>query len=393
MITTVWRVTTHLDYRNHQVGHDHGTALGRADPDRTPPRNTHHDHGTAPGYGVRGMPASGVRTGTEGTRGAAAREYGGVRGCRCAGYGGTRTEPPRVTLRRAVQAAAAASSGEPEFFGRLADAGIQVRLRHSQLHSGQVTGYAVALPGDLTRNSNLVWYGGGKLASDLTLPALRRRWADPAAADITWRLTADERDAIWQQAASAAERANRHIRALAGTDPAAAQDAAWAAADTLHAAAATLRSRVIQEAAAAYDRASRTPYRQLPARTRPGTGLRQAARLIAATGFLTADPALAQLALLPRLAALAESVAELRDAQGHAAQAAAARSAAERLRTAAVTRPPRDPRRRRTTASLARTAFPSTPRPQASDQPARPASASSARLPGRSPPPRRGRGS
>jgi len=305
-----------------------------------------------------------------------------------------RPEPPRVTLRRAVQAAAAGSSGEQEFFARLADAGIEVRRRYSQRDPVQVTGYAVALPGDLARDGGLIWYGGGKLAADLTWPALRRRWGDPAPA-TAGRLTADERDAIWRDAASAAEQANQHIRSLAGSDPAAAQDAAWAAADTLHAAAAVLRSRVIREAATAYDRASRTPYRRLPARTRPGSGLRRAARLISATAFITGDPALAQVALIPRLAVLADSVADLRDAQGRAAQAAAARAAAQRLRTAAITRPPRDLRQMRTAASLAGTAFPGGPQPrQATVQPSpQPATRRRAPAPGPAPPRQRRRGS
>ena len=44
-------------------------------------------------------------------------------------------------------------------------------------------------------------------------------------------------------------------------------DAAWAAADTLHAAAAALGSRVLRQAADSYDRAARAPYgRQGPGR-------------------------------------------------------------------------------------------------------------------------------
>ena len=34
---------------------------------------------------------------------------------------------------------------------------------------GQVTGYSVALPGDTAKDGGPVWYGGGKLAADLTL--------------------------------------------------------------------------------------------------------------------------------------------------------------------------------------------------------------------------------
>jgi hypothetical protein len=42
-----------------------------------------------------------------------------------------------------------------------------------------VTGYAVGLDGDLTARGGQIWYGGGKLAPDLSLPKLRRRWPEP----------------------------------------------------------------------------------------------------------------------------------------------------------------------------------------------------------------------
>ena len=51
-----------------------------------------------------------------------------------------------------------------------------VRLRHDTHNPGEVTGYAVGLPGDLTADGDQIYYGGGKLAPDLTLPKLRRRW-------------------------------------------------------------------------------------------------------------------------------------------------------------------------------------------------------------------------
>ena len=88
-------------------------------------------------------------------------------------------EPSRVTLRRHLQAAAAAARSEPEFFAALARREVQVRLRHSDRDPAEVTGYAVGLPGHLTSAGQQVWFGGGKLAPDLTLPKLRRRWPEP----------------------------------------------------------------------------------------------------------------------------------------------------------------------------------------------------------------------
>ena len=69
---------------------------------------------------------------------------------------------------------------EQEFFTRLRQAGVLVRERRSTVDPDEVTGYAVGLPGHTARDGGVVWYGGGKLAADLTLPKLRARWAGPA---------------------------------------------------------------------------------------------------------------------------------------------------------------------------------------------------------------------
>jgi hypothetical protein len=220
---------------------------------------------------------------------------------------------PRVTLKRAVSTAAAGASSEPEFFARLERAGVLVRKRFSTRNPGEVTGYAVALAGDTTRAGSPVWFGGGKLAPDLTLPKLRCRW-QPAHAAPCERLTPAERNAIWEHAARTAADAADQIRDFAATDLAGAADAAWAAADTLHVAAS-----------------------------------------------VSGDPALAQVTLVTRLAALAEAIADLREAQRHAAQGAAARKAAERLyaeRGARITRPPRQRGTARTVGHLVDQEFP-----------------------------------
>ncbi|GAA2614228.1 hypothetical protein SMC26_24115 [Actinomadura fulvescens] len=88
-----------------------------------------------------------------------------------------RSEPPRVILRRHVQSAAAGARTEGEFLACLQAEGLLIRRRFSQRHPDQLTGYAVALPDDHTADGQPVWYGGGKLAIDLTLPRLRHRWS------------------------------------------------------------------------------------------------------------------------------------------------------------------------------------------------------------------------
>jgi hypothetical protein len=89
-------------------------------------------------------------------------------------------EPPRATLRREVCTAAAGAATEQEFFTQLRQAGVQVRLRHSVTNPGELTGYAVGLPQHTAQDGGVIWYGGGKLAPDLTLPKLRTRWVSPA---------------------------------------------------------------------------------------------------------------------------------------------------------------------------------------------------------------------
>jgi hypothetical protein len=230
-----------------------------------------------------------------------------------------------------------------------------------------------------------VWFSGGKLAADLTWPRLRSRW-EPArtAPDGPFTpFTPQERNAIWEHAARTAAEAAAHIRSAA--NPADAADAAWAAADTLRVAASALGSGELHRAAAAYDRASRCPYGRIPRATPAGNGLRpQAARLLSALSYV-GDPGLAQLALVVRLAALIEDIADLRAAQRHAAQAAAARLAAEHrhaARTGYATRVPASRPRARTTADLARLGF---PMPPITQRPTTPAGTSRAAQPGARP--------
>jgi hypothetical protein len=89
----------------------------------------------------------------------------------------------RAKLRRIVQAAAAGARTDSEFFAAIEARGALVRPRWSTTRPGEITGYSVALPGDTTADGRggqrLVWYGGGKLAPDLTLTRLRQRWAGP----------------------------------------------------------------------------------------------------------------------------------------------------------------------------------------------------------------------
>jgi hypothetical protein len=307
-------------------------------------------------------------------------------------------EAPRITLRRQVTTAAAAAGSEQEFFAHLEAAGVLVRSRFSDKNRGQVTGYAVAMPGDITKDGGPVWYGGGKLAPDLSWPKLQQRWIPPRAplGRPHLILTAAERNLAWDHVTRVAADAAAQIRTLAATDPAAAADAAWAASDTMHVVAATLGSRILRQAADAYDRAARAPYGRIPPPTPAGNQLRQAARLLSVFTYLTGDRSLAPVVLITRLAALAEAVAGLRGAQQQAAQAAAARAAAEHLHAAA--RPARAPQPRAapqasSAAQLAALSFPKPARPsRRPTAPGQPGPGHDGPRPARRPPPPRPRG-
>jgi hypothetical protein len=270
-------------------------------------------------------------------------------------------EPPRVTLRRHVCGAAAGARTEREFFDQLASAGILTRKRYSTQHPGQLTGYAVGLPHHRGRDGGVIWYSGGKLAADLTLPKLRGRWElhsrsteqsasnRPGVEAGTGRLAADsltagERELIYEQAARQAAHAAEHIRYCARRDPGQAADAAWAAADALHTAARITNNRTLRCAADAYDRAARASFGRLPPCTSAGNRLRTAARALALMGQPDNEGYLAVLALVGNLIMLTLAVAELRQAEQQAVRAAAARTAAGHLRAAAADLRSRAPR-------------------------------------------------
>jgi hypothetical protein len=280
-------------------------------------------------------------------------------------------EPVRDTLRRSVRTAVAGASGLEEFLERLREDGVLVRERFSERNPGQITGYAVALPDGVDAAGKPIYFGGGGLAADLTLPKLRRRWdldiggpdaesaggghgaeaesprpggPTPPAPGGTGehlgeedrhRLTPGERQRIWEQAAAAASRAAEHIHASPGSDPEGAADAAWAASDFLAAAARVVECRrggPLTVAAAEYDRAARALWGRVPAPSAAGRGLRTTGVLLASARFVGRSETRQFLALLAQLTALGDAVTRLRESQHRAAQAAAARLAAEQLR-------------------------------------------------------------
>jgi len=97
-------------------------------------------------------------------------------------------EVPRRRLERAVRAAASAASTEAQWLARLGELGVEVAPRWAR-GGDRVVGYRVALADAPTQQdgSKAVWFGGGKLAHDLTLPALRAGWTRDGDPVTAWR--------------------------------------------------------------------------------------------------------------------------------------------------------------------------------------------------------------
>ncbi|OAD97684.1 relaxase/mobilization nuclease domain-containing protein [Arthrobacter sp. OY3WO11] len=85
-------------------------------------------------------------------------------------------EMHRSALARKVRASASASATEAEFVRRARDTGMLVRPRYAKNTTEVIVGYSVAERP--ARGERPIWFGGGTLASDLKLGALREDWPD-----------------------------------------------------------------------------------------------------------------------------------------------------------------------------------------------------------------------
>src|ERR1019366_8704328 len=133
-------------------------------------------------------------------------------------------EPPRISLARLVREASVASKDEAEFVRRLRGSGALVRPRFETGGQHAVVGYSVALR---TRVGDTpIWFGGGKLAKDLTLPHLRQFWEvskdDQRAVLAEWsaaKSVAPGREALrghpddWRRAVAAVDRSVERLKA------------------------------------------------------------------------------------------------------------------------------------------------------------------------------------
>ncbi|MEU6505228.1 mobilization protein [Streptomyces sp. NPDC046942] len=157
----------------------------------------------------------------------------------------------REILRLRVRRAVAAAADEAEFFALLEATGVTVRLKHGP--SGDALGCNFALPGDTNDKGEPVFYAGSTLAPDLSLPKIRERLATTSPKPVTV-----QPGNPWHQATAATERIPRH---LTEGDEHAAQGqliALGATLDLLPVMAPTAARAELEQAAAAFERATRS---------------------------------------------------------------------------------------------------------------------------------------
>ncbi|WDG30650.1 mobilization protein [Streptomyces sp. CA-278952] len=229
----------------------------------------------------------------------------------------------REILRMRVRRAVAAASSEAEFFAVLEATGVDVRPKVGP--SGDILGYSVALPGDLNKHGEPVWFSGSTLAGDLSLPKIRHRLTATSPEPVTAR-PADP----WHQATAATERIPDHL--THGDDQIAQGQlvALGGALDLLPLAAPAAARSELERAAALFERATRS---HITADLESARVLRRSVQTILRTPAATHDGA--GLAMLLDAALIAVAFAKhWHRTHQHAQQEAAAQQSLVHLQTA-----------------------------------------------------------
>jgi hypothetical protein len=231
------------------------------------------------------------------------------------------TVTARQWLREQAYAVAAAVRNEADYFTVLQSLGIKVKTRLGP-ETGDVIGYSLAAPGDTNAAGQPVWYGGSKLAPDLSINRLRECLPDQEVADRP-RYVADPADP-WRHTTIAIHVAHT---VLDSGDDAAAQGYLAAFGDVLYniASATTSPHRAeLRAAAVVFNRARRSAIR---ADHQAATALRKAAKELA---YASGEPGGLAIALLFAIVHLARA-AKWHEQRGHEQQAAAAEEAFRHL--------------------------------------------------------------
>ncbi|MDF6018883.1 mobilization protein [Streptomyces sp. JH34] len=232
------------------------------------------------------------------------------------------TVTARHWLRERAYAVAAAVHTEADYFTVLQSLGIKVKTRLGP-ESGDVIGYSLAAPGDTNSAGEPIWYGGSKLAPDLSINRLRERLPDQEVTDRP-RFAADPAEP-WQHTITAIQTA--HF-ALDSDDHAAAQAHLAAFGDALYNIASATpgpHRAELRAAAMSFNRARRSTTR---ADHQAASALRQAAKELA---YASNEPGGLAIALLFATVHLTRAAARWHEQRGHEQQAAAADEAFHHL--------------------------------------------------------------
>lgn len=257
--------------------------------------------------------------------------------------GTSRTD--RAVLEERLRAAATAAASEADFVRRARRLGVRLHPRFASGRIDIVVGYSAALRTENGQQTR--WWGGGRIARDLTLTQLRTRWQDTPSSALeaveAWKGHYPKRapydGPLWQDRLRALEHFRTHLDRLSPTDHVGLANAAADIAGLLHAQAITARTTGGRDM---LERAALQVGRCAQLKTRPAdkrlvdVGARMASDLALSIAAAT-NPRMAAIALAHATVDLVHTIAELHEAAGQAATAAAierdARAMYERANT------------------------------------------------------------
>ena len=257
--------------------------------------------------------------------------------------GTSRTD--RAVLEERLRAAATAAASEAAFVRRARRLGVRLHPRFASGRIDIVVGYSAALRTENGQQTR--WWGGGRIARDLTLTQLRTRWQDTPSSALeaveAWKGHYPKRapydGPLWQDRLRALEHFRTHLDRLSPTDHVGLANAAADIAGLLHAQAITARTTggrdMLERAAVQVGRCAQLKTRPADKRL-VDVGARMASDLALSIAAAT-NPRMAAIALAHATVDLVHTIAELHEAAGQAATAAAierdARAMYERANT------------------------------------------------------------
>ena len=237
----------------------------------------------------------------------------------------------RAVLEERLRAAATASASEADFVRRARRLGVRLHPRFASGRTDIVVGYSAALRTEAGQQTR--WWGGGRIARDLTLTQLRTRWEDTPTSALeaveAWKGHYPKRapydGPLWEDRIRALAHFRVYLEQLSPTDRVGLANASADIAGLLHAQAITARTSggrdMLERAAVQVDRCAQLKTRPADKRL-VDVGTHMASDL-ALSIAATSNPHMAAVALAHATVDLVQAIADLHEAAGQAATAAA----------------------------------------------------------------------